>query len=585
MSGVNPLLPKPVQKKLEKVYAKQAQSAAKAVKKEVKKEVAAVVAAAPNVMGSIQNWPTAAQAASANAGFQAAKKNMGNALAKAYDATVPPGTSLGSGVTNAALSLALPLEEKPCHLGDPAGAIMTAVSKTFVRDQVPFAPANCQIEQGGAFCVLRKVALAGSISPVFKETGIPASNQVYFRPGASDHSAVPTCVRSHGTNGSLPFVYSVYTAGPAFDVGSPVQYAATMNGDQSTDRFLYFDNTELRFDFELSGAAAATDRANVTYEVFKFDGKQVSLLGLVQQSRVDNGEATQATLGITAGYIMIRCNVTILTTAGAPSEGTVAISVSSYNASVNMQVVHYPVEDLAEYMGAVEGLRVNAASLLWTNTTPAIDRGGEIVGFQPAPGQNWLHLLYHAGQGYDESPFEALSSEAGSVVLDATNGMYACSVPCSTTEVLNFGDEFSTSGAEGYEMNITDSYYPLIRGNSADLFLAWLCPSGSTGVLTKTSVVEWTTDKQFYEKRYPDVSWNELQAAIRLLSAAPHFTENPKHIASMHSSLQPLANFGRDLFSLSRGALSGVRTLNKEGKQTLREFSPKLADLMKTLLG
>lgn len=547
-----------------KAAVKQLAKKEKASKKALSKQVARAVSSTADVGSAVAGAKVASQTAN----------RMINEVALQRGVPIQ--------VRAMAASLAMPMEEVSYHLGDPAQAVPSAIAKTFERWDIEACPyTDARLEQGSGFAIVRKSALGFCQKSVFSPGPTAAVSPVYFRLNPGQTVPSTQCSRKHGVNGSLPLLFKL-PGGEAGAIGVPRQFAATINGDQSTDRYIWFDEGTVKLNALVAGAGAS-DICNVTWEMLKFDSKQSQSYNTQTQSKTGNGSATQLVLSVTNGYYAFRANVTMLTTGGLASAGEVSLSITEENLSQKMQIVTLPVHNIEKFAGAVDALRVNSASCLWTNTTPMINRGGEIAGFQPAPGQSPLHVLMDEGE-FANSPFEVLSTQAGSVTLDATNGQFGYVKPAGVSEFYKFEDEFST-GASG---EITDSYYPLVDDKPC-IIHAWKIPFNETveftGIMTTCAVTEFLTDEQWLERRYADFDPSVVESAVQLLSEMPCFMENPLHIAMLDNALAGLKDFGKNVYKTVRGGLKGVRALNKDARRTMKEVSPVLSSFVERLLG
>lgn len=537
---------------------------AEAAKKQAKKEVKAIKAEVAQVLKPVKR-PVAIDAMSLVA-----------SQARASSAVKAQLQNASGNIKAIAQAYALPFESESVHASDPVGAMSTAMAKTYRRESMSMSAGTGPHVPFTGFLIVRRDPLASAIYPIYSSSTTACGASFYYSVGGSTPSL--SAGMQTGRNEALPFAFVRPTSGLLFNDGAGDQYAHTLNGDQATERLVWIDEGVVNNAVTTTNTAAG-GVTNATFTWYRFDGKSVQFYTSNNITVTNNGSAN-ANSTLISGYYSCRVNIqSTVPASGLYGNALATCSQTWTAAAAPMQIVHAPMSEIAMFADAVDGMRMNVSSALFTNTTPVISRGGSIVGYLAAPGQNWMHLLFSSSTTWVADPYDAIASKVGAVSLDATNGMYASNRPTSTTEVFEFDDFFSTSAAAGVT-DIVDSYAPLVQ-KSSDLVVAWRLVTGSTAVVTLTCVCEYTTDVQYLERSMPRYTPEEFVSAIQLLATLPNFTENPLHLSEIKDSI---ARAGGDVYNLTRGFLKGVRTLSKDAKRTVRDVAPNISHFLEGIL-
>lgn len=162
-------------------------------------------------------------------------------------------------------------------------------------------------------------------------------------------------------------------------------------------------------------------------------------------------------------------------------------------------------------ISSVEELRIIGASILYTNTSNVLARGGNIAGYQ-IPGSE---------EFYDWINYSVVASAEESVAMDATNGCYGFLKP---TQPADF------------------NYYPVNEmhcGNldsiSDTLEIISSIPynpngSGRNAQVTVSFAVEFKTPNVFFNAVYPDPNTQVIDGCFGIMCRMTQFTENPLHL-------------------------------------------------------
>lgn len=171
----------------------------------------------------------------------------------------------------------------------------------------------------------------------------------------------------------------------------------------------------------------------------------------------------------------------------------------------------------SESSDLVEAMRITGVSLMYTNTSPALYRQGQITGLQCPKGTSWLQF----------TDFGTVSTEKKSVTREITNGAYGFLKPTSTEDLRM--RVFQLPGdPNGDDVNqlvwdlYPDSDYLCLVANVNN-------DQGKQGYLTVAASVEYTTLNQWVEVKHGKLGEPELEQVLELLSSVPQWHENSLH--------------------------------------------------------
>lgn len=462
----------------------------------------------------------------------------------------------------------MPNESDPVRVVGDFTNTPTALTKTFNRVAGFVSPAGDRYTPNSGWAVIRRNPLASMVMPLASATAVICTSVIQFEPQSGGLPSNSVLYPSGPDEISLPLLRHVYTWGAN---ACPNQYASTETGSDDEDRMLLFNAGDaLSVVFTLSSAVPAGSIARLTVTMNRFNGKSTIPAFLQGQQTIAAAGTTgtvQILAGIADGYYSIDCICDVVNiSTGVPSQVNVTVTATSTSVGpVSSRVMHYPMKDIESVAVNIDGCRINASSLLWTNTTPAIDRGGNIAGISLAPQRSWLETLAPNNALVTE-PYSAIAALYGAVSLDASNGMYGSVRPADPVEIFQLKSYFETSNG-----SIIASFGPLMSP-APDVCFAWLLPSGSTSMVTNACVIEFTSVNQWFERLLPGtrISAKDFAAAISMIGRIPNFTENPTH------------------FKVFQQAINGMRDFTKtykEARKTVNEVSPRLGNLLSMLTG
>jgi hypothetical protein len=194
---------------------------------------------------------------------------------------------------------------------------------------------------------------------------------------------------------------------------------------------------------------------------------------------------------------------------------------------VGGQWAQLPVATLTEFVGAVQSGRVNAASLMYENTSSPIYRQGFTVMRQLPP-------LQHFFDYFDVNQLENMKDSA---VIQAVNGGYLFQKPNSMQE-FDFSAPFLSDivGNNDFSFDIIPNYGILVLGCQVQ------DTSGQAAQWFYSDVVEWSTNSQAWKTEQVMVLSSDLEKILLALSKIPQFHTNDFHLSDIWDAIKDVAS-------------------------------------------
>lgn len=213
----------------------------------------------------------------------------------------------------------------------------------------------------------------------------------------------------------------------------------------------------------------------------------------------------------------------------------------------------FPLPNIAAQFPAIGAGRTIAASLMFSNTTPNLQIGGNAVVSQVGGGEHWV----------DYASYDRLSNEnpAVSQTFVAKKGAFAFLKPRDTRDldmVLEYSTDTTSTGGDPnitYQNGLEDAYF-LITSPTDFLAIALNMPAVQTGVdvidarsglWTAVWKIEYETSDQWRSLDKGFYSPEVIDTALATVNAAPQFHENPLHLKDIEEFLRGLARRGTAL--------------------------------------
>jgi len=203
-----------------------------------------------------------------------------------------------------------------------------------------------------------------------------------------------------------------------------------------------------------------------------------------------------------------------------------AVAVSNFQCALASSGDSFSHRSLPQYnlnATSAANVRILSESLMFTNTTPPIDRGGQIFILQSSAAVDWRE--------FSTEPRKVETSN-GAMKFEAKNGVYGWLRPTQPSD-FNFRQELDVEGSvvmSSFFQLRNDSAYLVVRG--------LLAPTTTqTGLWTLGYGVEFETTNVWRLIEKPTASAGVYEQALVHLKDVPQFSENPSHISKLLASI------------------------------------------------
>jgi hypothetical protein len=209
---------------------------------------------------------------------------------------------------------------------------------------------------------------------------------------------------------------------------------------------------------------------------------------------------------------------------------TILLSNFSFSGTVSC-FGHQCAKDFEKNVGSASSIRINAASIMYTNTAPKFFREGKVVGYQVPQGDDWKKWIDISDTG----------SAMGAVEKTADKGIYGF---LKSTQPEDFKmavyTHVDTTGA------ILDSFRPLNQ-KSAFLVVNIRCTVATTvtestslaqdGYWTISSVMEYETSDSYRDVAHPTFTEADYKLGAEYAGRLVQWHENPMHIKDLWGAI------------------------------------------------
>jgi hypothetical protein len=234
-------------------------------------------------------------------------------------------------------------------------------------------------------------------------------------------------------------------------------------------------------------------------------------------------------------------NVSIKSPA-ANTAGYYSMSIQSGNStslsSLQLQIIgssscfkQLSLPNLTTNVTSLDGARILAASLKYTNTASVTDLGGEITMYQSAD-ESWLSYLNSS------SITQVLSQQSGACTIDMRNGGFGFLKPTEPSD-FDYIDDFLIDTVNGYVSNSTFS----VDDQKSFLVFCTSCskPTGCQGFWTMCYGLEYLTSNAWMDVRQSSIMPQACAEGLELVKNIPQFHENPLHMGEILNSIKGFA--------------------------------------------
>lgn len=286
----------------------------------------------------------------------------------------------------------------------------------------------------------------------------------------------------------------------------------------SRGQFVYLNQGD-----SFSGTLNATVNCTFDWQVDVWDGSLRSAVYANSLSLVAGSDTAISMIlaAPTNGYYSVLCKQ-------STSASTVPVYFTAFTLTgTGSCFCHLTQHDLNKLTSVTDGNRILGTSLMYTNTSNQLNRGGQIASVQTGDDTCWLDYVSSAGS------FSNVSSTVDSVTMDATNGMYAFLKPTQPSD-FNFQDYYQVDQTG----NICASQYPIDRPGSY-LAMAINIPdaAGCLGLWTHRASTEFITETTWFSVGKAKTSAEHQDKALMIIRDLEQFHENPSHISDLFSKI------------------------------------------------
>lgn len=201
---------------------------------------------------------------------------------------------------------------------------------------------------------------------------------------------------------------------------------------------------------------------------------------------------------------------------------------------------HHCVPYYETNFGSTDGIRVEAMSMMYTNTAQEIYKNGEITCYQAPQDTYWTDFAGLASAGLTR-----LNASQGKVIMEAKEGMYQW---LQFTQPSDFQFQTYVSTKDGV---LYDSFWPL-DNKSAYLVMYIQVPinTGSAGYFTIATGMEFQTTDPWREVDFASMTEVEWNLALNSCRNIPRTASNKLHLNDIGRALGAIAK------SLTQGVLN-----------------------------
>lgn len=188
---------------------------------------------------------------------------------------------------------------------------------------------------------------------------------------------------------------------------------------------------------------------------------------------------------------------------------------------------HRTMPDLDNNILAQDGIRHNAAAVMYTNMASILDIQGQIAGYQSPQDKLW------STYALSTNPFTAVSLSQGSTTMKAANGMYGFLKPTQPTD-LNIKKNILLDQA-----GIVHAFFPIYPDSDYIVLASNITTSGGrSGYYTVSNGIEYLTNDVWREVEEPSIEKAVFDIGLNDLKKVPQFHENPLHLKDIWNSVK-----------------------------------------------
>jgi hypothetical protein len=411
-------------------------------------------------------------------------------------------------VERVAMALALPANSEPQRYSSEFSSLPTAIAAPWSINPAP-SVGSATITQTkfegmpntDGFCALFRSAQRACVmydpNPTgqafqYVYSGVP-NTPALTAPAVTWNVSAPVPGKKYWLK--TPFV----TSGLSYSPHGSVQYAGVSG--KSDGRYFWLDEGFVTV--TVTGTAA-----NATIMALSRWGAAGESEDVVTVSHPISG-STGYILNIPAG----QAGYYALSISGGVAD-TFGISNCSFN-SVSACYRHLPIQGLPNNISSTDGIRIIAASLMYSNEASPLNKQGKITGCQIPQGDHWFDYIGN---------YSKFSSLQGSHSMSIDEGMYGFLKPTQPTDFSMVESLLIENGV------VYDSFY-LLDQTTSFLMFYWQIINllGQDGYWTFCHGLEYQTDDVWRSVAQSQLDASVYAKAVESLKIFPQFYENPLH--------------------------------------------------------
>jgi len=415
-----------------------------------------------------------------------------------------------------ASSIMLPKNTAPVRWNTSVAAQVSALSQPFIIDEVQFGPVdpilNQQIPQTECWAVAFRQLLRSLVVYVPNTGGLTGSyTSNLYLPGSGAVNSVSIAEGSF----VLPYTSFSWTSGAQFH--GPTLYCG--QDGQTAQRYFWMNNLDL----VLVNGSHSEDTSPGTVTLLYWNGRSTTA---VQANDIPDSTgdftlsfgAPDDTSPTLPGYFCLVC-----TTTGPWDLLSVVLTVPTYGSCF----CHLATNQVDSNLGSIDMVRLNAVALMFSNTTPEIQLGGSVTGFQAHGITPWYQ--------YALGGFSKLSQTNGSSTCDANKGIYGFLKPASFDDFA-WREEFVWDSS--FEV-LADSFFDLQpQGDYLIIATNIAVSTSNSGLWTQASHVEYQSDDTWRALAEPSQDEALFAQAIKIAALTKQWHENPLHWDDIWNSIK-----------------------------------------------
>lgn len=442
-----------------------------------------------------------------------------------------------------AASMMLPHVFPPRRVASQYTSAPTAVSAPYYLEQADWTRLETTVDAerlvapGSYFAAVSRNPLCAFIewnsNPTFQHAVYQAQ---FLDPIANSMISLDNCIQMGSQN--IPFQYFESVPSQPFQPHGPTLYAA----DADDAKVVYLDGTTahptiVTFTAMLGTTFKAAD--TITYR--NWNGSAWRAVSTVTRTTT-----TTFVISINgSGYFGFWFG----SNTPDPPANSVTIS-AQFDISCACMGFH-PLPHFDDIAASIEGIRVNAASLMITPHPALLYEGGQCAGVQLPAGVDWQDMFTN------NDPFTTISEDANAVVMPLKGGLFGFHKPTDATD-FQLTTPVTVRGTEiwAYSNPVSPPGGWLVVAASVGL-VDGAYPSGLCYV-SACYGVEFRSLNVWFTTLPPQHTVEAFDTALRILRDVPQWHENPTHIRDI---MKAIATKGRVALRLAPSILKVLAML------------------------